>query len=326
LNPGSVLTLEAQRVVLAPLRRLKVVSRDPDVKVALRFRREGAPAGTAPGAPQAATPAAWTLTVVVIVKPRSLDYVYLAESGHVVEGRIEPQRIFRIGDGLETGLSPEGGVVREIIIQDEGDAELLLMQEGDGLRLSVVPPAFGGKPSGAPNPWWHDEPLRFLNHGVLLGGYAAAFQNDYTDWLLAPGTTEHLFAEAWVANRVGLRAALFSFARESFGVERLVVTQQALRGERWSLWAEAGVAASQRSLTPAQGASSQQSALGWTAGVTGHLRFDDLGASVHWADTGGPSVTQLLAGWQATRRLGIALSWISYRSASATGVALSIGY
>jgi hypothetical protein len=327
LGPGAELTLTAQRVLTAPAQRLTLVSPDPAVTAVLRFRRMGGDLATRGATAPESPPAAWSLTVVLIARPRSLDYSYLADGQRVVDGRIEPQRTFRIDKGLETGLAPAGGVVGEIVIQDEGDAELRLKRDGDSLQLSVVPPAFGGEPSGTKRPWYAGEPLRFLDYQVLFGGYAAAlFKNDYTGFLFPGGTPDHGVAEVWLANRVGLRAAGFVFEHESIAVEQLVVTQQAARGEHWALWAEAGAAASQHSLAPAQGAASTRSVIGWTAGVTGHLRFNDLGAMVHWADTDGPSITQVMAGWQATRRVGLAVSWISYRTASATGLVLAVGF
>lgn len=332
LQPEAALTLAAQRVVSALAQRLALVSPDPEVQVALRFRRlegeraAGAPSSSRPATADSGRPA-WSLTVVVIAHPRPLDYTYLSDGQLVVDGRIEPQRTYRVGKGLETGLALADGVVSEIVIQDEGDAELRLKRDGDRLELSVVPPSFGGKPSGTSRPWYAGVPLRFLDYQVLVGGYAAAlFNNDYTGFLFPGGTPDHGVVEAWLADRFGLRVAAFLLDHESFDVERLVVAQQALRGEHWSVWVEGGAAAAQHSLTPVGGPASSRSTIGWTAGLTGHVRFGSLGAMAHWADTDGPSIMQLMAGWQATRRVGLAVSWISYRSASPTGLAVSIAF
>jgi len=332
LDPGASLTLADRRVLTAPAQRLKLVSPDPGIAVVLRFR----PTGPVLASP-ASDGATWTLTVVVVARPRPHDYYYLTDGQRIVDGKLAPQTAYRLGKGLETGLAvtrePAPGAeaatdsVAEIVVQDEGDAELRLSRDGETLELNIVPPAFGGTPSGRSVLAPRSEPLRFLDYQLLAGGYLkAAFDNDYLGWIVPNGTPDHGFAEAWLWDVVGVRAAAFSFEHETFSVERLVVTQQAGRGEHWSIWLEGGASAFQHALAPVGGPTSERSGVGWTAGLTGHVRFGDWGASAHWADTDGPSYTQVLAGWQATRPVGIALSWISYRTASPTSLALSLRF
>lgn len=315
LEPGGTLSLAAQRVHVADIQRLRVEAPDPEVAVALRFRR---------------LPAArdlWALTVILVTRPRPHDYLYRSAGEQVSGGQFAPQASYRVGTGLETELTPAGGAVAEIAVQDEGDAEIRLHRQDGTLVLTVVPPGAGGHPTGAPRPWYRDDPLRFLDYQVLLGGYAkAVFANDTANWLLPAGTPEHAFLEANVRDAAGVRAAWFTRAHESFSVEQLVFTLQPVRGEWWSLWTEAGASAFQRTQTPLHGKNTAQSGVGWTAGAAAHARFGDWGATVRWADTDGPSLTQALAGWQATRHVGVALSWLSYRNASATGLALSVGF
>jgi len=311
LQPGAPLALAGERVRVEGIQRLRVESPDPQVRVALHFRRDSAAAER------------WSLVVIVPSRRRPHDYLYLSAGEQAQGGRLSPQTSYRVGQGLETDLTPEGGAVSEIVVQDEGDSELRLRRSDGALVLAIVPPEAGGHPTGATRPWYRDEPLRFLDYQVLVGGYAkAVFDNDYAGWMLPSGTTEHAFVEATVRDTAGVRAATFTKPHESLSVEQFVFTMQAVRGEWWSLWAEAGASASQRTRSSAPA----QSAVGWTAGAAAHVRFGDWGGSVRWADTDGPSLLQALAGWQATRHVGVALSWISYRSASAAGLAVSFGF
>jgi hypothetical protein len=324
LAPGATVSLAGERIRVAGIARLRIAATDPGVKAALHFRRDPAAQGVPPDLAGAER---WSLTVILVARPRPHDYLYLAEGEGVRDGKFAPQPDYRVGQGLETELNPGGGSVAEIVIQDEGDTELRLRQAGDTLVLTAVTPRAGGHPTSPSRPWYRDEPLRFQHDQLLLGGYAkAVFDNDYAGWLLPSSTPEHAFLEANVGDAAGVRAAAFTKPRESFAVEQLVFMLQTVRGEWWSLWAEAGASAFQRTLSPAHAPGTTRSGAGWTAGAAAHARFGDWGGEVRWADTDGPSLTQVLAGWQAARHFGVALSWISYRSVSATGLALSFGF
>ena len=312
LTTGQPLSLGRERATTGGASHLKIVSPDPEVGVALRFRTL-----PEPGRP-------WELTVILVTRERPHDFFYLTQGELIANGELKPQTEFRVEHGIETELTTKDAPVRDVIVQDEGDAEIRIQRSDGTVTLNVVPGQYGGRAVAGSEPWYANEPLRFLDYNILAGGYSkAVLNNDYTGWILPSSTTEHGFAEAWVANAVGVRVAAFSLTRESFAVGQLVYQLQAMRGEWWSVWLEAGAAAHERTLSPAHGQSTQTSDVGWTAGATGNVRFGRWGGQVHWADTDGPSVLQVLAGWQATRKLGLALSWISYRNAEPLGLAAS---
>jgi hypothetical protein len=335
LAEGGTKALGPERMRTGPAQRLRIVSPDSKVRTALQYRPRRAGSGDtekrnvesrSSSSRAESSTSGWTLTVIVLARQRPHDYLYLANGQEVREGRLEPQRDYALGKGMESDLVLPGGRVEELILQDEGDAELRLTRKGEVLELAVIPPRFGGEPSGASWPWFRGEPLRFVDYQLLAGGYAkAVFDNDYLSWLLPTSTPEHGYLEGWLGEVVGLHAAAFTLKREQFSLERLVVTQQALRGETWSVWVEGGAAAAQRTLTPTAGTTTQKSTTAATAGLAGHLRFNDFGAALHWADTGGPSYLQALLGWQATRHVGLVISWISYRSASPFSLGISFG-
>ena len=293
LREGGPTVLRDERWRVAGVDTLRVESGDPEVTVVFRL----APAG--------AETAALRLRVIVLPNDGALRYRY-RQTGTVLQAEgTGPQRRFRVGDqGLRTALAGATGQVAEIVVQDDGDAELQVRRDGTTLVLDVIPPTLGGSPSGT-RPYFLGAPLKFTEYGLLASGY-----------------TDNLLGELWLGGRVLGRANLLFSDAESVTLLRGLATAQAWRSQAWALWAEGGAA-----LLRVERAGVTTQTVRATGGVALHWRHGPWGAAVQAGVLGLAENTALalLGGWQAWDWLGVVLSWqqLEGRSGFGLGAALS---
>ncbi len=299
LAGSGELPLGPERMEVGGATRLRINSPARTVSAALRFR------------PLPEQPDAWQLTVVLTTALHDRDFYYLSQGQRAEQGKLLAQADYH-ADGLETDLSATDGqghsrTVKEIVLQDDGQAEVRVGLDGDTLRVQVIPPEFGGSPNPPRFAGGKGPGLRFLDYRALGGGY-----------------TDNGFGEWWLFNFLVLRGNFFTNSTETRSIGRVAVAQQAWRWERFSLWAEGGAAISQRRDEKTK--VTQDARIGLTAGLTGHWRYDTFGASLHMGSAGGPLLTQLLAGWQFSRSWGALLSWQQVKDSSGFGLGLSMNY
>lgn len=299
LVPGAWLSLGPERLEASGAGRLRLVSPSPKVFAALRFRA------------LAEDESGWLLTVVLTTLAQNRDFYYLGQGQRAVQGKLEPQPSYR-ADGLETELAAANGEgrlrqVRAVVIQDDGQAEVRVILDGDTLQIQAIPPEHGGRPNPPRFADGKGPPLRFLGYRLLGGGY-----------------TDNTFGEAWTFEFVVLRANYFTNDTETRGIGRLAIAQQIWRSERWSVWLEGGAAVSQRRDEKTETTSGAR--LNLAAAVTGHWRHDHFGASLHLGQAGGPLLVQLLGGWQFAARWGALVSWQQVKESSGFGLGLSVNW
>ncbi len=300
LASGAEFTVANQRVSTPPVARLRIVSPDPEVSLVLRFRDAGADTS-------ALKLPALKLTVVIITRPKPHDFEYLSNGEVLQGGRRMPQPEYHIRAGLETDLATTTAAVTELVIQDDGQAEVRLQAQGDSLVLNVVPPQWGGAPSGTTLPYYTGQPLLFLDYRLLAGGYV-----------------DNGLGELWVGRNLVGRFNGYFPSHGSLTLERVAATQQALRGDNWSLWLEGGAAAYQD--TPASAGQAATSTITWELGATWHWRQGDWGAALHAATINGPTAYQALFGWQARHRLGLFLAQHGFQSQTASALGLTLDF
>lgn len=297
LAPGVTQSLGPERLEVGTPTRLRLLSRSQRVSAALRFRA------------LPADPDGWELTVYLTTEQHDRDFYYLSHGQQAVGGKLVAQADYR-ANGLETELAAadEKGHprrVRQIVIQDDGQAELRVTLDGDTLQVNAVTPEFGGTPSPSRFRGGNGPPLRFLDYDILAGGY-----------------TDNAFGELWLFGFLVLRGNYFTNSSETRGVGRVAFTQQAWRSEHFSVWLEGGAAVSQRRNEKTH--VTQAAKVGLTAGVTGHWRYENFGASLHLGSAGDPLLVQMLAGWQFSKRWGAVLSWQQVKDSSGFGIGASM--
>jgi hypothetical protein len=299
LAQGAGLSLGPERLEASAAGRLRLVSPSSKVFAALRFR---AIAGDESG---------WGLTVVLTTLAHDRDFYYLGQGQRAVQGKLEPQPDYR-ANGLETELAAADGEgrlrhVREVVIQDDGQAEVRVLLDGDTLQIHAIPPEHGGRPNPPRFAGGKGPPLRFLDYRLLGGGYR-----------------DNAFGEAWAFDFLVLRASYFSNDMETRGIGRIAIAQQVWRWERWSVWLEGGAAVSQRRDEKAEKTSDPR--LNLAAALTGHWRYERFGAALHLGQAGGPLLVQLLGGWQFAKGWGALVSWQQIKESSGFGLGLSVNW
>ncbi|HEX9843434.1 MAG TPA: hypothetical protein VGC20_11825 [bacterium] len=307
LSGAEAVTVRDERWTVQGAATLRVVSPDPQAAAVLRLRalEPGAPGAAASGAADPGAPL--RLTVIVIAEEGARRYEYKGEGELLRDGARVPQRLFRVGErGLESGLAGAAGRVSELVIQDDGDAELRLRQQGDVLELQVLPLSYGGTPSGEGRPRVLSRPLRFADARLLATGY-----------------TDNALGELWLGDLLAAKVNGFFPERGGALLARGLVTAQAWRGDTLSLWAEGGVGY-YRLEDAATGLVSD--AVRAAGGVTLHWRYAGWGAAAHVGLVGDTSVLTLFAGWQAWRHVALLLGWQSFESRSGFGLGAGIGF
>ncbi len=299
LSGGNGMSLGAERLEVSGAAHLRIASPSRTVSAALRFR------------PLPETAEGWVLTVVLTTQQHDRDFYYLGHGQRAEQGKRVEQADYH-ADGLQTELTADDEQgrprsVREIVLQDDGQAELRLALDGDTLRLTVLTPDHGGVPTPPRFAGGKGPPLRLLDYSLLGGGY-----------------TDNAFAEGWLSGFLVLRANYFANSSETLGVTRVAVAQQAWRWEHFSVWVEGGGAVSQRRNEKTK--VTEDARIDLTLGGTGHWRYDAFGASLHLGSAGTSLLTQLLAGWQFSQSWGAVLSWQQLKDASGFGIGMSVNF
>lgn len=315
LDPGLTVTLREERWTAEGASDLRIVAGSPEVAAVLRFSPlaplpAGEGSATTEGAPEAPPPsgeaASLRLTVVLLTHDGLRNFQLKSDSRTLSAQGFAPLKRYRAGAGLETALAGPPGRVREVVIQDQGQAELRLRQEGTLLVLEALLPAEGGEPGGSVRPWDEGRPLRFA---------------DYT--LLAAGYTDNGYGELRLWETIAGKVNGFVFDRERGVLARLVVTAQAWRGPRLSLWAEGGAA---WYAAEVEGLPAPDPVLTYTGGLTLHGRLGDWGAAAHYALVGDTSATMVFGAWQAGQAWGLVLLWQSFEDRSAFGLGGTVDF
>ncbi len=264
-------------------------------------------ATAAPGAPGAPVEGGgWVLTVLLVAEPASPRYQVESDGQLLREGALVHQPRFALGErGLESGLAGAAGRVREIVLQDDGDAELRLRRAGDALELEVVPLAAGGRPSGGRPPAYLGQPLRFTAAGLLGFGW-----------------TDNALGELWLGSRLAGKFDAFLPALGGAQLGRLVATGQLWRSRSLALWLEGGAAAYR--LVATSGVATQ--AVRPTGGVTLHWREGNWGAALHYGNAIDVSVLSAFVAWQGWSRLGLLAGWHSLEGRSGFGLGASLRF
>lgn len=293
----------------AGVTRLRVDSSDPQVAAVLRWRPVPAPRGADGGAGPAEEPPGTQrlrLTLILIVRPGQRRFLYKSQSQALTGGAFSELKRYRVGDGLETDLSGAPGRVTEIVIQDDGEAELRLSRDGDLLTLVVVTPEGGGEPTGPGPPYYAGRSLKFADYGLLATGY-----------------TENGYGELLLWDTLAAKINGFVSDAEEVLLLRAVLTQQAWRSRRFSLWVEGGAGFFR---TEQSGTAAQEETVSYAAGLTLHYRDGAWGAALHYGLVDESGVAMLLAGWQVGSAWGLALSWQSFEGASGAGLGASLSF
>lgn len=299
LSGGGGVSLGAEQLEVSGAAHLRIASPSRAVSAALRFR------------PLPNEADGWVLTVVLTTQQHGRDFYYLGQGQRAEQGKLVEQGDYH-ADGLQTELTAEDEQgrlrsVREIVLQDDGQAELRLALEGDTLRLTALTPDQGGVTMPPRFPGGKGPPLRLLDYSLLGGGY-----------------TDNAFAELWLSGFLVLRANYFTTSSETLSVTRIAFAQQAWRWEHFSVWLEGGGAVSQRRNEKTK--VTEDARVGLAAGATGHWRYDRFGASLHLGSAGTSLVTQLAAGWQFSQSWGALLSWQQVKDASGFGLGMSVNF
>lgn len=293
LEAGREVELRGERRRVTGVSRLRIVSSDPDVQAALRFR------------PLAETEDALALTVIVVLRPGLVRFQVLQDSQAIAGGALTHPARTRIGEGIETELAGEPGAVHTLVLQDEGGAEFRLRQEGEVLTVRLILPAQGGRPVGVGRLWYADLPLTYLDFDIQA---AAGSGNALGELRLGP------FAGA---------ANAFFKTGETRALERIVVRQQLTRWETLAIWLEGGAGFLQH-VRASDGLNEGQ--ITWTFGAALHYRSGDWGALAQVSTFNGPLLLVVAGGWQLSPALGLSLALHSFESFQGLNLGLGIDF
>ena len=299
LGAGAGLNLGAERLDVGAVSRLRLTSPSPNISAVLRFR------------PQAGPAEGWLLTVVITTEKADRDFYYLSQGQLAQQDHLVPQTSYR-ADGIETDLTAQDEQGRsrrvgEIVLQDDGQAEVRVALDGETLQVTLVPPENGGRLIPPRFAGGQGPPLRFLDYRLMGGGH-----------------TDNGFGEIWPTDFLVLRGSYFTNNSETRGVGSIAFTRQAWRSERYSLWLEGGAVIAQRRNEKTQ--ETQPAHAGLEAGVTGNWRYHNWGASLHLSSAAGPLLTQLFAGWQFSKSWGAVLSYQLLKQSGGYGLGLSANW
>lgn len=268
--------------------------RSPDPEVSAVFRLEPADEGAA----------GLRLRVIVLTSDGARRYQYKRDGTVLEAGGRAPQRIFRVGErGLLASLAGGGERVAQVLIQDDGDAELRLSREAGRLVLDVVPAAYGGDPSGT-RPYYLGQALRFVDYGLLLSGYS-----------------KNVLGELWLAGRLSGQANWLSSDAGDVLLLRASATGQAWRSHAWAVWAQGGVG-----YLRVTGGGVTTETVHAAGGVTLHWRHGAWGAAAHAGLVGSSPVLTVLGGWQALDWLGVVVSWQQLEDRSGYGLGAALAF
>lgn len=268
--------------------------RSPDPEVAAVFRLEPADEGAA----------GLRLRVIVLTSDGAKRYQYKYDGTVLEAGGRAPQRIFRVGErGLLASLAGGGERVAQVLIQDDGDAELRLSREGTRLVLDVIPAAYGGDPSGT-RPYYLGQGLRFVDYGLLVSGYR-----------------KNVLGELWLAERLSGQANWLTSDEKEVLLLRASATGQAWRSHAWAVWAQGGVGY----LRITEGGVTTETVHA-AGGVTVHWRHGAWGAAAHAGRVGSTTVLSVLGGWQALDWLGVVASWQQLEGRSGYGLGAALDF
>lgn len=293
LEPGREVELRGERRRVSGVSRLRIVSSDPEVQVALRFRPQPEPQG------------ALALTAIVVLRPGLARFLVLEGTQAIAGGALTQAGRTRIGEGLATELAGEPGAVHTLVLQDEGGAEFRLRQEGEVLTVGLILPAQGGRPVGVGKVWYADLPLTYLDFDIQG---AAGSGNALGELHVGP------FAGA---------ANAFFKTGETRALERITVRQQLMRWETLAIWLEGGAGFLQH-VRDSDGLNEAQAT--WSFGAALHYRSGDWGALAQLSTFSGPLLTVVAGGWQLSPALGISLALQAFESFQGLSLGLGIDF
>lgn len=245
-----------------------------------------------------------TLTVVLISRRQTRDYLYLEKSSRLSGGLSLPHRIKEIGEEVLTELEGIEGRVVLIRVEDDGAAEVRIQQKGDAMALLLVTPAEGGDPSERGRLEYHGENLRFMDYRLMGGGYKKS-----------------LFLEAVILKNLALTYNQVKGTDFDATALRLAIRAEVARGRRLSLWLEGGGGI--YTGDPTDTASGEAT---WHFGMTGHYRRGNWGGMLHLASIDGPTVAMISGGWQVFKRFGGMIYYESVGGISGTGLGLTYDF
>ncbi|MDH5751719.1 MAG: hypothetical protein OEZ59_04810 [Deltaproteobacteria bacterium] len=314
LGPGAGETLEEQALKARGVKRLRVISSDPAMGLVMRFRpapRDGLPARISPTAPAAAQsdpgPPRLRLILVLIPDAGIVRYQYKHLGEALENGRLVRRSDYSVGEGQETELAGEPGVVNELEVQDDGDTEVRIRITGDVLEVEAIPPEHGGSPDGGRIPYYYGVDMRHADYHIMAGGYR---NNGILDLLIAG----HIAAR--------LNYLLEPDVKET-ALARLLATAQLWRTLRFSMWLDGGAAFY---LVNDQLLLTQETEISWSAGVSLHFRRGDWGGALRYAVNDEPAVAELLLGRRVWRQLSLFLYGQSFQEMVGYGLGLGVGF
>ena len=250
---------------------------------------------------------AWRLTLVIMNKPGRYTFRIKENSRRIHQGQLAPMPRYTIGtEGLGTELFGEPGVIREIVVQDDGLAELRLRRTGGQLVLEVISPLAGGLPSGGFFLHYEGQPLTFVNYWGLLTG----------------ALNDNVMGELRLGQFAVVRGHAFwtESGQDPLYLSMAAFTTELLRSRYYSVWLEGGMSGHRLELTQTS------PTITWAFGSVLHARYREWGLRAGLAYANGPLALDVVGGWQVLDWLSLILNWQSLEGHSGRGAGLALGF